>query len=223
MVICPNPLHERETRGWGGGWRLASVSLGSYRMIEWVHLVPAVSPIRCRPIPIGKACFLRHSNFLAVARPSKLSRKELIVVDVNPNPAPPHTPFLTVSSQWHPSQPPLAPSRAPQHHGAPSDACPRPPSARPTAPTRAPSAARSPPPRSPTSATTPPRMAPTRTSCTSTLWSAPWARSPLLEPSPRSKVSRDEQLPGAENVGWWWQKWSIGKMDRYGHEKPGWG
>lgn len=115
----------------------------------------------------------------------------------------PHTlsfPF-TVSSPWHPSQPPLAPSRALQHHEAQSDACPRPPSARPTARMRAPSAARSPPPRSPTSATTPPRMAPTRTSCTNTSWLAPWARSPRPEPSPRSKVSRDEQLLGAETAG----------------------
>lgn len=60
-------------------------------------MATAVSPIRCRPIPIGKACFLRHSNFLAgVARPglsSLLSQKELIVADVNPNP-PPHTPSL---------------------------------------------------------------------------------------------------------------------------------
>lgn len=95
LAVSPNPLVTgggTVNRGVGG---IRSGLTGCQRS-EWVRLATAVSPIRCRPIPIGKACFLRHLNFLAgVVRPglsSLLSQKELIVADVNPNP-PPHTPF----------------------------------------------------------------------------------------------------------------------------------
>lgn len=59
-------------------------------MVEWVLLATAVSPIRCRPIPIGKACFLRHSNFLAVARLSSFRKKSSSSSTSIPT-HPPHT------------------------------------------------------------------------------------------------------------------------------------